>query len=190
MIGYVACHRRGTSLGWVAIKALLLYLTAIVGFRVGARRTLAEMSPFDFVAAVAVGAIVGRVPNANDTTYVAGAITLVTILVAHGVIARLRYVPSIADLVDREPAPARPQWARGGARAQACRLDDTGPARRSAPAGRLRPGRCACGDLRGARAGDRGSRLGRTGGRAFAARVSAARAGRRGVVRARWSVAP
>lgn len=93
----------GTSLGWVGVKALLLYLTAIIGFRVGARRTLAEMSPFDFVAAVAVGAIVGRVPNANDTTYVAGAITLVTILVAHALIARLRYVPSIADLVDREP---------------------------------------------------------------------------------------
>ncbi|MDP9356486.1 MAG: DUF421 domain-containing protein, partial [Chloroflexota bacterium] len=48
----------GAALGWVAVKALLLYLTAVIGFRLGERRTLAEMSPFDFVAAVAVGAIV------------------------------------------------------------------------------------------------------------------------------------
>ncbi len=51
------------ELGWVAAKALLLYLTAVFGFRLGERRTLAEMSAFDFVAAVAVGAIVGRVPT-------------------------------------------------------------------------------------------------------------------------------
>lgn len=53
------------ELGWVALKALLLYLTAVLGFRVGQHRTLADLSPFDFVAAVAVGSIVGRVPNAT-----------------------------------------------------------------------------------------------------------------------------
>lgn len=88
---------------WVVLKAALLYLTAIFGFRIGERRTLAEMSVFDFVAAVAVGAIVGRVPNASNTTYVQGASTLVTILVLHSVIARLRYFPSIASLVDHPP---------------------------------------------------------------------------------------
>ncbi len=54
-----------SGLGWVAAKALLLYLTAVFGFRLGGRRTLAEMSASDFIAAVAVGAIVGRVPNAD-----------------------------------------------------------------------------------------------------------------------------
>ncbi|WP_203935616.1 hypothetical protein [Planosporangium mesophilum] len=44
-------------------KTLLLYATAVICFRVGERRTLAEMSAFDFVAAVAVGAIVGRFPR-------------------------------------------------------------------------------------------------------------------------------
>ncbi len=75
------------DLGWVAIKALLLYLTAVIGFRLGERRTLAEMSAFDFVAAVAVGAIIGRVPNSNSTSYIAGAITLVTVLIAHRIIS-------------------------------------------------------------------------------------------------------
>ena len=91
------------ELGWVAAKALLLSLTAVVGFRLGDRRTLAEMSPFDFVAAVAVGAIVGRVPNANTTSYLAGAVTLLTVLVAHRVVMRLRHFPGVARLVEQPP---------------------------------------------------------------------------------------
>lgn len=87
----------------VVLKSALLYLTAIFGFRLGERRTLAEMSAFDFVAAVAVGAIVGRVPNASTTTYLQGASTLVTILVLHGAIARFRYFPPVASLVDHPP---------------------------------------------------------------------------------------
>ena len=93
-----------TEIAWTALKALLLYVTAVVGFRVASRRTLAEMSPFDFVAAVAVGAIVGRVPNAPDTSYLAGATTLVTVLTAHGLVVRLRQFPSFAALIDRRPA--------------------------------------------------------------------------------------
>jgi uncharacterized membrane protein YcaP (DUF421 family) len=91
------------QIGWVAVKALLLYLTAVFGFRLGERRTLAQMSPFDFVAAVAVGAIIGRVPNAEGTSYLAGAATLVTILVAHRALARLRYVPHIGRFMEHPP---------------------------------------------------------------------------------------
>ncbi len=92
-----------TELGWTAAKAMLLFLTAVAGFRVAERRTLAQMSPFDFVAAVAVGAIIGRVPNASDASYAAGAVTLVTILVAHSVLTRLRRIPAITTLVDHTP---------------------------------------------------------------------------------------
>ncbi len=91
------------ELGWTAAKAMLLFLTAVVGFRVAERRTLAQMSPFDFVAAVAVGAIIGRVPNASGTSYAAGAVTLVTVLVAHSVLTRLRRFPAISTLVDHAP---------------------------------------------------------------------------------------
>jgi hypothetical protein len=44
----------------VAAKAVLLYMTALAGLRFGTRRTLAQMSPFDFITAVAMGAIIGR----------------------------------------------------------------------------------------------------------------------------------
>lgn len=90
-------------LGWVAAKALLLYLTALFGFRLGERRTLAEMSAFDFVAAVAVGAIIGRVPNASTTSYIAGAVTLITVLLAHRIVSKLRQFPSAALLFDHPP---------------------------------------------------------------------------------------
>ncbi len=91
------------SIGWVALKAVLLYVTAVAGFRVARRRTIAEMSPYDFVAAIAVGAIIGRVPNADTTSYLAGDATLVTILVAHAVVTRLRRHRAVRDVVD--PAP-------------------------------------------------------------------------------------
>ncbi|MEV4514195.1 YetF domain-containing protein [Dactylosporangium sp. NPDC049525] len=88
---------------WVVAKTLLLYVTAVACFRIGERRTLAEMSAFDFVAAVAAGAIVGRVPNAHDAGYLAGAATLITVLLTHRLIARLRYRPLFAKLIDHPP---------------------------------------------------------------------------------------
>lgn len=91
------------SLGWIALKAVLLYMTAVFGFRLGERRTLSQLSPFDFVAAVAVGAIVGRVPNAHDASYLAGFVTLAAVLLTHGVVTRLRHVPAMARVVDRAP---------------------------------------------------------------------------------------
>jgi uncharacterized membrane protein YcaP (DUF421 family) len=94
---------QGSSLGWVALKAALLFLTAVAGFRLSGRRTLAELSAFDFVAAVAVGAVIGRVPNSTTTSYVQGAVTLVTVLVLHNVVTRLRFLPRIALLVDHPP---------------------------------------------------------------------------------------
>ncbi|MGC1212388.1 MAG: YetF domain-containing protein [Micromonospora sp.] len=91
------------ELVWVAVKALLLYATAVVGFRLSRRRTVGAVSPYDFVAAVAVGAIVGRLPNAPDTSYLAGAVTLVTILVSHALISRLRFTRLGERLVDHAP---------------------------------------------------------------------------------------
>ena len=91
------------ELGWVAAKAVLLYLTAVLCLRFGGGRTLADLSPFDFVAVAAVGSVVGRLPSASDSSYLAGAATLVAVLVAHGCVSRLRRFPSMAHLVDRAP---------------------------------------------------------------------------------------
>lgn len=92
-------------LGAVAAKAVLLYVSAVAGLRLGKRRTLAELSPFDFVVAVAVGAIVGRVPNASTTSWVEGAVTLAALIAAHRVVERIRFhVPLMWRLTEH---PAR-----------------------------------------------------------------------------------
>ena len=91
------------ELGWVAAKAALLYLTAVLCLRFGGGRTLADLSPIDFVAVAAVGSVVGRLPSASDSSYLAGAATLVALLVAHGCVSRLRRFPSVAHLLERAP---------------------------------------------------------------------------------------
>ncbi len=82
------------------LKALGLFLTAAIAFRLTERRTLAEFAPFDWVAAVAVGAIVGRTATARDTSWLTGVAALLTLLVAHTAVARLRYLPRWARLID------------------------------------------------------------------------------------------
>jgi uncharacterized membrane protein YcaP (DUF421 family) len=91
------------QVGWVAAKAVLLYVTAVLGFRVAGRRTLAQLTAVDFVAGAAVGAIVGRVPNSDNTSYLFGAVTLLAVLVAHNVVLRLRRWPTLHQLLDHSP---------------------------------------------------------------------------------------
>ncbi|MBV8349360.1 MAG: DUF421 domain-containing protein [Mycolicibacterium sp.] len=85
---------------YAAIKALALFATAAAAFRFGGRRTMAEFSPFDWVTAVAVGALVGRSATATDTSWLTATAALLALLVAHGLVARLRFVPWIRRLVD------------------------------------------------------------------------------------------
>ena len=102
-------------------KSLALFLTAAVAFRFAQRRTIAEFTPIDWVTAVAVGAIVGRVAAAADTSWLTGAAALLTLLAAHGVTARLRFFGWFRRLVDppvrvliRDGAVNRPNLKRAG----------------------------------------------------------------------------
>lgn len=61
---------------WAAVKALCMFLTAAAAFRFTQRRAIAEFTPFDWVTAVAVGAIVGRTATAADTAWLTGAAAL------------------------------------------------------------------------------------------------------------------
>jgi uncharacterized membrane protein YcaP (DUF421 family) len=91
--------------GWepaalAAAKALALFVTAAAVFRFGGRRTIAEFSPFDWVTAVAVGAIVGRSATAHDTSWLTATAALLSLMLAHAVVTRLRFVPCIRRIVD------------------------------------------------------------------------------------------
>jgi uncharacterized membrane protein YcaP (DUF421 family) len=104
-------HRKGgAAMAWltghwndtwmVAAKAALLYATALAGLRFGTRRTLAQMSPFDFIAAVAMGAIIGRTSTSSTTSYATGAVAVVTMITVHRLVSLLRYQPAIRRLTD------------------------------------------------------------------------------------------
>src|SRR6516162_6159967 len=92
-----------SALGWAALKAVLLFTVAVIGLRLGERRTLAQLSAFDFAVAVAVGAIIGRGATASDTSFVTSAVALVTFLVAHRVVAVLRRHSRVVRLIDHPP---------------------------------------------------------------------------------------
>jgi uncharacterized membrane protein YcaP (DUF421 family) len=91
--------------GWGAVgeacgKTALLVLTALVGLRLAPRRTLAELRIFDFVVAVAVGAIIGRTATAAGTSFMVGFGALVTLLVLHTLVGRLRFLRRLKRLLD------------------------------------------------------------------------------------------
>ena len=92
------------TVGFVALSTVLIYISVVVALRVGERRTLAEMSAFDFAVAVAIGSILGRVSTAREPSYIQGLAALVTLLVTHHVItfARARS-PRVKRWVERPP---------------------------------------------------------------------------------------
>jgi len=91
------------GLGWVAVKAVLMFAVAVVGLRLGERRTLAQLGAFDFAVAVAIGSIIGRTVTASDTSFLTGAVALVTLLAAHRLVALARRHSRIARAVDHPP---------------------------------------------------------------------------------------
>ena len=84
----------------VALKTAALFFTAAILFRFTERRTLAEFAPFDWIAAVGAGAIVGRAATASDTTWLQATAALLCLLAAHAVLARLRLIPALRRLID------------------------------------------------------------------------------------------
>ena len=91
------------GLGWVAAKAVLLFAVAVIGLRLGERRTLAQLGAFDFAVAVAIGAIIGRGATAADTSFATSAVALVTLLAAHRAVAIGRRHSRVVRLIDHPP---------------------------------------------------------------------------------------
>lgn len=89
-----------SALGVTAGKAVLMYATALLGLRLGERRTLAQWTAIDFVAAVAIGAIVGRTAVASTQSYAIGAVALVSLLLLHRLSSLARFQPLFGRLTD------------------------------------------------------------------------------------------
>jgi uncharacterized membrane protein YcaP (DUF421 family) len=90
----------GNTVVDAVIKTSTLFLTATALFRFTERRTLAEFAPFDWIAAVATGAIVGRSATATDTSWLAATAALMSLLLTHAVLTRLRLIPAVQKFID------------------------------------------------------------------------------------------
>lgn len=92
------------TVGYVAVATVLIYLSTLVAIRLGERRTLTEMSAFDFVVAVAIGGIVARTATVQPPSYVQGLAALVTLLTIHHLLSWGRLHAGVVRwLTRREP---------------------------------------------------------------------------------------
>src|ERR1700745_3579625 len=88
-----------SGLEWVAVKVVMLFAVAVIGLRLGERRTLAQLSAFDFAVAVAIGAIIGRGATAAEPLFASSAVALLTFLAAHHLVAVLRRHRGLVRLI-------------------------------------------------------------------------------------------
>lgn len=93
----------GAEIGWAVVKVVVLFLVAVVGLRFAERRTLAQLGAFDFAAAAAVGAIIGRTATTAGASVAVGAAALVALLAVHRTVAALRRHDLLRRLVDQPP---------------------------------------------------------------------------------------
>lgn len=91
------------GLGWVVAKAVLIFAVAITGLRLGERRTLAQLGAFDFAVAVATGSIIGGTAISPSVSLLSGAVALVSLLVAHRLVAYVRRHSQLARMIDHPP---------------------------------------------------------------------------------------
>lgn len=89
-----------SHLGVVAGKAALMYVVAVLGLRLGERRTLTQWTIIDFVTAVAIGAIVGRTAVAAPQSFITGSAALLSLIAAHRLVSLLRFHPTLRKLFD------------------------------------------------------------------------------------------
>lgn len=88
----------------VVATTLLMYVSVVVGLRVAGRRTVSQMSAFDFVVTIAIGSLVAGTSLGSPPAYGRGLAALVTLLVAQQMVAVFRQrFPVTRRLLDFSP---------------------------------------------------------------------------------------
>ena len=89
--------------GLVVVSTVGIYLAFLVLLRVVGQRALASMSSFDFAAAIAVGAVMGRSLLGYTPTLLAGVIGLTTLFALQVAFGLLRRTPRLQALMSNPP---------------------------------------------------------------------------------------
>lgn len=95
----------GTSwetVGFIALSTVGIFLSALMGIRVAGRRTVSEMSAFDFIVTVAIGSIIASAALLEEPSLLDGIAALTTLLLLQMAIAagrrRWRWFRKAVDL--------------------------------------------------------------------------------------------
>lgn len=92
------------TIGYVAVSTILIYASTVLGVRLGERRTLTEMTVFDFAVAIALGAVIARTATTPSPSYVQGLTAVGTLLLVHHLLSwgRLHW-PPVRRVLERRP---------------------------------------------------------------------------------------
>lgn len=94
------------SLGFVALSTVLIYGSVVLGLRVGERRTLTELTAYDFAVAVALGSIIGRTATEPRPSYVQGLTAMVVLIASHQALSWARARSTrVRHVIERPPLP-------------------------------------------------------------------------------------
>lgn len=89
--------------GAVVLSAVGVYLTLLVLLRIVGQRSMASMSSFDFAAAVAVGAVMGRAILGYSPTLLAGVVGLATLFGLQVLFGLVRRHPRLQSALNNPP---------------------------------------------------------------------------------------
>lgn len=93
-----------TAIAGVVVTTIVFYTTVMVALRVAGRRTVAQMSAFDFVVTVAVGSLLANTIASRGPSYMNGAAALATLLGLQVAVAHVRQrFPQTRAMLDFSP---------------------------------------------------------------------------------------
>ena len=108
-------------------RSLVVYVVVLVGLRLGGRRELGQLTPFDLVLVLLVANAVQNAMVGDDTTLAGGLVAAPTLFGVKAAVARLRLrSPRLRHLVQGEPVVLvqRGEWADSALRNEGLDRDD------------------------------------------------------------------
>lgn len=90
----------GSSLLYIVISAIAIYISAIVLTRLFGKRSFSKMSSFDFAVTIAIGSIIASTLLSSSTTLIEGAVGLCTVYALQAIVAFLRKYKIVRETVD------------------------------------------------------------------------------------------
>ena len=85
-------------------RTLAVYAAVLAGLRLGGRREVGQLTPFDLVVVLLVANAVQNAMVGNDTSLLGGLVSAASLLVVNAVVARVRLrSPRLRELVEGVP---------------------------------------------------------------------------------------